>query len=290
MKYLILLNLLSVFLSVRLSAQQLPTISFYRHNWSLLNPAAMPREAIELRQISTLVNANWRRQRHIVASQVPNVFDLRVEHILSQQGKNDAYTKLGAFINREDDGIVKTTNFSLNYARLMPLELLANQTRSRNQYFGDLAIGGTLTYRNRLIDVNQVTWNNPTQFSPFQHNYLSLNAGLFWYRNLPEKRKWREQIMQQSYEKEPYGYIGISTIQAIQIGQTTDFQDVAHWNGIAGIVWQRWEASTWLRYVPKLAYITGRDNGTPLSMDVNLRYFYKFSGGNTSDKMSGHAF
>ena len=96
--------------------------------------------------------------------------------------------------------------------------------------------------------------------------------------------------MQQSYEKEPYGYIGISTIQAIQIGQTTDFQDVAHWNGIAGIVWQRWEASTWLRYVPKLTYITGRDNGTPLSMDVNVRYFYKFSGGNTSDKMSGHAF
>lgn len=289
MKYFFVINLFCCVLSVRSAAQQLPTLSFYRHNWTLLNPAAMPREAIELRQVSTLLNFNWRRQQHIVSSQVPNVLDFRFEQILNRRGANEAYTKLGAFINSDNDGIIHTKNLSLNYARLMSLERRSSRTRKYNQSFGDLAIGGTLTYRNRMVNTNQVTWNNPTNFSPFQHNYLSLNAGVFWYANLPEVRKWSEQVINQPYEKKPYGYIGISATQAIQVGKTQYFQDVAHWNGITGVVWRRLEASTWVRYVPKIAYITGNENGNPLSIDMNLRYFYKFSGGNVNDKMGGNA-
>lgn len=269
-------------------AQQLPLVAFYRHNWTLLNPASMPREAIELRQVSTLYNLNYRRQKHIVPSQAPTILDGRVEHLMSSDGDN--YTKLAAFINSENDGIINTTSINANYARLMKLGFRANRTRAHNLSFGDLALGGTLTLRHRTIRADQVVWNNPSLFSPIQHNYLSLNVGGFWYFNLPRARKWREQVMQSPFEKEPYGYLGVSTIQTLQAGQTDLYKDVNHWNGIAGIVWRRLELSTWLRYMPQVVYINQNDKTYPLSTDVNMRYFYKFHGGNVRDTRLGDAF
>jgi Type IX secretion system membrane protein PorP/SprF len=275
-----------------LQAQQLPVVAFYRHNWTALNPAAMPREAIELRQVSTLLNLNYRRQHHIVPSQAPTIVDARIEHLLSNDGDN--YTKLAAFVNSENDGIINTMNLSANYARLMKLDLPANRARRTSYSFGDLALGGTLTFRHRAIRLEAVNWKGaslPPGLPPIiNHNYLSLNMGGFWYFNLPNMRKWREQVMQSPYEKQPYGYLGVSTIQTVQAGKTDFFHDVNHWNGIVGIVWQRLELSTWLRYVPNLVFLNQSDKTYPLSTDVNLKYFYKFHGGNVKDKNLGDAF
>ena len=280
-------------LPLTIEAQQLPAVAFYQQNWTLLNPASIPREAIDLRTVSTLFNLNYRRQQHVVPSQAPTILDGRVEHLMSSDGDN--YTKLSAFINNENDGLINTTSLNANYARLMKLGFRANRTRARSLSFGDLALGGTLTFRRRTIRADEVVWNNPSLFSPIQHNYLSLNVGGFWYVNLPhrEKLKWSEYTYYH-YEMEipePYGYLGVSTIQTLQAGQTDYFRDVNHWNGIAGVVWRHLELSTWLRYVPNLVYVNQNDKTYPISTNLSLRYSYKLNGDYRSkNKQLGNTF
>jgi Type IX secretion system membrane protein PorP/SprF len=304
MKKYLWYSVLFFFLSLQSSAQQLSKVSFYRHNWSKLNPAAIPREAVEFRSISTLANLNYRIQKHVVSSQAPTILDGSIETVWPDQYRKkgmSTYTdnKLGLFVNAENDGIIKTSSASLNYARMYSIGTDGRMSGKKNSYdLGFLAIGLTLTYRNRRIDLNSVTWNNVNRFSTdiIQHNYLNINAGVFWYWNLPSrsavatgkeggrnkqagKRKFSAEIQKINNGKKPLGYVGLSVLQPTQtqIGRTEYGNDVAHINGIAGMMYHSFEVSNWVRYVPKLSFITLGETPSPFSFDVNLRYFYNHS-------------
>ena len=283
MKHVRLILLVFCLFSTSLFAQQIPLVSFFTYNWTLINPAAIPREAIELRQVSTLVNLNCRYQQHIVVSEAPQIYDLRYEHVFA----ND--DKVGAFLNSESDGIIRNQSVSANFAKFVSLQFDTNNPNGLLD-FGNILFGLTTTYRLLSIDAGNVTWNNPSLLATtFNQKHLDLSFGAFWfYRPIrEEKEKWSDQFKQE-YSPDPYGYIGVSNIQAIQLGYSNYYREASQWNGLAGIVYHRWELSTWVRNVPNIAFVNDNGKTTPISTDLNLRYYYRKKGSDEKDRTIGN--
>ena len=279
----VLCIILSILMKGTVQAQQLPNISFYRHNWSQINPAAFPREYIELRDMTVFTNVNARSQRHNVVKGAPRSVDARGEFVFGNQFYTDS--KIAFSLHTEQAGAIRDFKGQLGYSWITSLN-------TRKYDVGFLSIGGSVDYNNKRAQTSDVNWESPSNIPEIRDvNYANFNLGAFYYfgRGIAQKEEEsvREQIERNPY-KEPYGFVGVSWSQAKALGFTEFLNQKSHLNLIVGGVLQRIEPTVWLRYSPGLEF-ESMNMTLPFIADFNIRYIYKLSL-SQSRKMAGNQF
>jgi Type IX secretion system membrane protein PorP/SprF len=264
-------------------AQQLPQISFYRHNWSQINPAAFPREYIELRDMTLFTNINSRLQRYRVEQSAPRSVDARGEYVFG----NNFYTdnKLALNFHNDQAGAIQSTKLQLGYAWITSLN-------TRKFDIGFLSLGGSVEYNNTRIKTGDVLWQPPlSNLENLSNNFVNFNIGGFYYfgQGMAQKddETFRNQVEKKPY-KTPYGFVGVSWSQVKAIGDMDFLQQKGHTNLIVGGVLRRFEPTLWLRWSPGLEVQSWNIN-LPFVANFNVRYIYKMDL-NYGRKMAGNQF
>jgi hypothetical protein len=260
----------------RLTAQRLPALSFYRQNWSLINPAAFPRENREHREIDLLINSTYRTQR-VGRADAPTFTNIHIDKIFASdyEWKND--WKIGLNLQRDQAAVISNTAFQLSGAYGRSIE---------SEYFdlGFISIGCAGTHYNQFIETtsSKVNWQTVTT-SPqdVQTGFWDLNVGIFYQLpNITPENNLETRIRKEN--ETPHLYVGVSVQQLLADQRTLPFaQQRRQWNLIVGGFFaNHFEPSIWVRHTRDIDFQTTFANGAPLSMDANLRYILKFLGGN----------
>lgn len=247
-----------------LQAQQAPLVNIYRHNWALLNAAAFPRNYLEDQDLRSHVGLVARTQT-IFTEGFPQHYQVRFEHIPDLGNATDM--KIGLFFSKDQAGAWGENRIQVNYAYAF--------STGRNQHF---SIGATLGFIQQRIQIDRVNWQT-TPHLPANLNsrwLMDVNMGVF-YNSRPvsgginrHSKKFRTQ------KNQPHYYAGISMSQIIsrrldgQPGNTFLTHLKPHYYGVAGGVFNGFEPTVWLRYLPGTEYATWGFN-SPLSIDLNVR-------------------
>lgn len=250
--------------SMYLQAQQTPLINIYRHNWALLNAAAFPRNYLEDQDLHNHFGLAARTQT-IFTEGFPQHYQLRFEHIPDLG--NDTDMKIGGFLSKDQAGAWEENRVQFNYAYAFPT--------GRNQHF---SIGGTLGFIQQRVQIDRVNWQT-TPNLPANLNsrwLMDVNMGVF-YNSRPTSRGIdRYAKKHRTRSTQPHYYAGISVSQAIrgrlgeQAGNAFLTNLKPHYYAVAGGVFNGFEPTVWLRYLPGTEYSTwGFSN--PLSIDLNVR-------------------
>lgn len=262
--------------SMYLQAQQTPLINIYRHNWALLNAAAFPRNYLEDQGLQTHIGLVARTQT-IFTEGFPQHYQLRFEHIPDLGNATDM--KFGGFLSKDQAGAWSENRIQFNYAYAFSIE--------RNQYF---SIGGTLGFIQQRIQADRVNWQT-TPNLPANLNsrwLMDVNMGVFYYHR-PNLNLRSHSSKYRTSDNQPSFYTGISMSQIIstpldeQVGNTFITNLKPHYYAVAGGVFNGFEPTVWLRYLPGAEYSTwGFSN--PMSMDINLRKMIRQSKGYGKDQ------
>jgi hypothetical protein len=272
--YLLPLSLFCCVLPALL-AQQESLISFYRHNWSQIIPAAFPREHAELVEVNWFFNINARSQRQRVAVGAPRHIAVRAEYILPSKNTK---SKFGLDLTKDEAGAIAQTKARFTYAWLAQID-----------YVGALAFGGSVAYNNQSIQTDKVNWQNPSVIPLLvRRDFVDFSAGVFYYSYLPNSGSgaFTRKIQQQPSEE--FWYIGASISHApfLTIGHIAYATPHTQWNLIGGGtinygkgrgrsgIHKRLEPSVWLRWLPNISYQT--IGNFPVSMDFSLRHVFKW--------------
>jgi hypothetical protein len=272
--------ILGVSLAHCLTAQRLPAISFYRQNWSLINPAAFPRENREHREVDLLINSTYRTQR-VGRADAPTFANLHIDKIFTTDGvdwKDD--WKIGLNFERDNAAVISNYSFQLSGAYGRSIE-------SEHLDLGFISIGCAGTHYNQFVEAtsSKVNWQTPTT-SPQDvgTGFWDLNVGIFYQLpNITPEQDFESRIRKDN--EESHLYVGASVQQLLADRRTLPFtQQRRQWNFIVGGFFaEHFEPSIWLRHTRDVDFQTTFANGAPLSMDANLRYIFKFLDANAGN-------
>lgn len=254
------------FAAAYLHAQQTPLINIYRHNWALLNAAAFPRNYLEDQHLLTHIGLVTRTQT-IFTEGFPQHYQVRFEHILDLGNDKATDMKIGLFVSRDQAGAWGENRIQANYAYAF--------STGRNQYF---SIGGTLGFIQQRIQIDRVNWQT-TPNLPANLNsrwLMDVNMGVFYNSRPGSGGINRYSKKHRTRSTQPHYYGGISVSQIIssrldeQAGNAFLTNLKPHYYAVAGGVFNGFEPTVWLRYLPGAEYSTwGFSN--PLSIDLNVR-------------------
>lgn len=250
--------------AVYLQAQQTSLINIYRHNWALLNAAAFPRNYLEDQDFHNHFGLVARTQT-IFTEGFPQHYQLRFEHIPDLG--NATEMKFGGFLSKDQAGAWSENKIQFNYAYAFSI--------GRDQYF---SIGGTLGFIQQRIQADRVNWQT-TPNLPANLNsrwLMDVNMGVFYNSRPGSGGIDRYAKKHRTRSTQPHYYAGISMSQIIssrldeQAGNAFLTNLKPHYYAVAGGVFNGFEPTVWLRYLPGAEYTTwGFSN--PLSIDLNVR-------------------
>lgn len=250
----------TLFATVGIFAQTSAPPNTYFQNWSLLNPAAFPRQYLEdqdmgnhfglvggYRDYSTEGNATY--------------FRARMEHIPDFNSGNDM--KIGLFASFDKVGAWEESRMQFNYAYAFRLSRL-----------DQISIGATLGLLRQFVNIRGTGWSGlPNAQSGW---LMDVNMGIF-YNSRPTSggihryaKKHRTQTNLSHY------YVGISMLQLVghrldaQPGNTFDTRLNPQYYAVAGGVFGDFEATVWLRYLPDSEF-----NGWGFRHDISADFYLR---------------
>ncbi|GEM_PF-856917 len=264
------------------AAQQTTRLELYRHNWALLNPAAFPRNYFEDAEELNYLGATARLQT-VKIEGAPQHYNIRYEGIIDV-GKSDM--KLGGFATRDEVGAISDVSLQGNFAYLFSAGFKAQHK---------IGIGITVGYLNQRVELEKVNWKDPLSIPTDLNNRSLWNAtiGIFYYynpangggggpSNYADKHRKNSNRQQRSKRVYPPFYAGVSVrnlVSSYTSSTVTPIFDTylkTQYTAIAGGVFNNWEPSIWLRYLPNVEYQTLGVNSA-VSTDFNIRYLFLYA-------------
>ena len=240
-RYILLISL-GLFLSDYAAAQQLPFMTFYRENWSLLNPATYPIETI-LNEMSLSAGATYRYQW----TGVEGAPQTAIAHFDYLSEENPI--SFGANILHDQADAIGATAIYGKFTYRLPVG-------GRGQSFSVGIAAGAVQYR---VDINEIEFREANDIAASQGEtkfFPDFSFGAFYYH----KELW---------------YAGVSVPQTFGLNTTFRADDgefsierVRHYYFIAGGFFHfdrgtsYIEPSIWFRYLPN----------APTSVNANVRY------------------